>query len=75
MKLNENVTKKIPQFLQIRKNIYKDICPQIQMTFAFLHKTDNSVIYVSDDHTPIKEYERNPQYQKLYEEAHIQVIL
>ena len=74
MKRQENINKKIPQFLQIRKNIYKSICPDIKMNFAYLNNTDNSIIHVDVDHTPVKEFERNPQYQKLYEEAHIQVI-
>ena len=72
-KFNEGVKSKIPQFLQIRKNIHRNICPDIRMNFVFLNKTDNSLVRVNVDHTPVKEYERNPQYQKLYEEAHIQV--
>ena len=73
-KNNENIKRKIPQFLQIRKNKYKDICPDVKMKFVFLNKTDQSIINVNEDHTPLKEFDRNPQYQKLYEEAHIEVI-
>ena len=74
LKRNENISRKIPQFYQIRKNFYKDNCPEVKMSFAFLDKNDQSIIHVNGDTTPLKEYERNPQYQKLYEEAHIEVI-
>ena len=73
LKQRDNVKKKIPQFLQIRKNTYNHLCPDVHMTFAFLDKTDNSIIKVNVDRTPVKEFERNPRYQKLYEEAHIKV--
>lgn len=75
LKERENIKRKIPLFLQIRKNMYKDIAPNVKMNFAFLDKESQSIIHVSDDHTPLKEYDRNPRYQKLYEEAHIEVII
>lgn len=74
LKRMEEVKRKIPQFLQVRKNIHKDISPNIKMTFAFLNKNDKSIIHVNSDHTPVKEYQQNPMYEKLYEEAHIEVI-
>lgn len=73
LKVAEGISRKIPQFLQVRKNIYRDMCPDIKMSFVFLNKTDNSIIRINEDHTPLKQYQRNPNYQKLYEEAHIQV--
>ena len=75
LQANEQVKRKskIPQFLQVRKNLHKDLCPDINMTFAFLNKEDQSIIHVNVDHTPVKEFENNPKYQKLYEEAHIEV--
>ena len=45
------------------------------MTFAFKDKTDGSVTTVNVDKTPLREFQRDPKYQKLYEEAHIEVIL
>ena len=58
---------------QVRKNIYKDMCPDVKMTFAFMKKSDGSVITVEADSTPLTQFQRDPNYQKLYEEAHIQV--
>ena len=73
LKKAEKLKKKIPQFYQVRKNIYKDICPEVKMTFVFLNLNDGTLTLVKDDHTPLKQYQRNPQYKKLYEEAHIEV--
>ena len=73
LKNTEGIKKKIPQFIQVRKNIYKDLCPDVKMIFVFLNKTDNTIIRVEEDKTPLNEYERDPKYQKLYEEARIEV--
>ena len=73
LKLEENNKKKIPDFLHVRQVIYKNICPPVHMSFAFLDKSDNSIVHVEGDHTPLNQYERNPRYQKLYEESHIKV--
>ena len=75
LKQHEDVKRKIPQFLQTRKNLYKDYCPDIKMNFIFLNKNDQSITHVDVDRTPLKDYDRNPQFQKLYEEAHVEVIL
>lgn len=58
---------------QIRKNIYKDMCPEIKMTFGFRKKSDGSIITVAADSTPLSKFQRDPEYDKLYEEAHIEV--
>ena len=73
LKHQENNSRKIPQFLQVRKNIYTDNCPKVTMTFAYLNKNDQSIIHVNVDQTPINDFDRNPQFQKLYEEAHVDV--
>ena len=73
LKAAEGIRKKIPQFLQFRKNIYKDLSPEVKMTFVFLNKNDGSIIKVQENHTPLKMIQRDPQYKKLYEEAHIEV--
>ena len=74
LRASEGINRKIPQFLQVRKNMYTDICPQVHMSFAFLNKNDGSIIHVDANQTPLRQYERDPLYQKLYEEAHIEVI-
>lgn len=72
LKAEERIKSKIPQFLQVRKNFHANICPEVKMTYAFKNEADGSIIHVEDDHTPLNEFQRNPQYQKLYEEAHIE---
>ena len=44
------------------------------MTFAFRKKSDGSITVVTDESTPLNKFQRNPEYQKLYEEAHIEVL-
>lgn len=44
------------------------------MTFAFLNEEDGSIIKVDSDHTPLIEFQRDPRFKKLYEQAHIEVI-
>ena len=74
-KTAEGIKRKIPQFVQIRRNIYKDICPDVKMTFVFLNKNDNTIVNVNTNQTPLTDYQRDPQYVKLYEKAHIEVTL
>ena len=73
LKSNENINKKIPQFIQTRKVTYQEICPDVKMSFAFFNKSNNSIVHVQADHTPISQYQGDPNFQKLYEEAHIEV--
>ena len=75
LKAQENNHKKTPGFLHVRKQIYKDLSPDVKMSFAFKKKTDGSIVYVKDDITPLKKYQRDPEYEKLYEEAHVEVIV
>ena len=73
-KLQEGITKKTPLFQNQRKKLVSQLCPDISMQFGYLNLATGEVENVSSHITPIKDYERNPQYVKLYEEAHIQVI-
>ena len=63
----------ISVYFQVRKTIFQDLCPDVKMSFAFLNKTDGSIVYVNEGHTPLNTFQRDQQYQKLYEEAHIEV--
>ena len=47
--------------------------PEVKMTFAFLNKSDGTITTVAADSTPLTQFQRDPNYQKLYEEAHIEV--
>lgn len=75
IKEQERNNRKIPQFVHVRRCLYKDYCPDVKMSFAFLNTSDGSIVHVSDDHNPVNKYERDPKYKKLYEEAHIEVNL
>ena len=43
------------------------------MSFAFMKKDDGTIVHVKENHTPLDQYQRDPKYQKLYEEAHVKV--
>ena len=73
LKTEENIAKNIPQFVHVRRQVQKEICPNVLMSFAFMNKNDGSMIYIRDDHTPLNKYQRDPRFKKIYEEAHIQV--
>ena len=75
LKEAENITRAIPQFVHVRRQVYKEICPEVKMTFVFMNKNDGTLHHVQEDETPLKNYQRDPQFRKLYEEAHIQVFL
>ena len=75
LKGDEGIRKGIPQFVHMRRVMYKEACPKIWMSFTFKNLDDGSIITVQDDHTPLSRYQRDPKYQKLYEEAHIKVKL
>ena len=74
-KQQEEITKKTPLFQNQRKRLDRDLCPDINMEFSYLNIATGVVTKVNSQSTPVKEYERDPQYIKLYEEAHIQVIM
>ena len=65
-----NINKNVPGYKHLRSTLYKDYCPKIYMTFAYMKKSDNTIEIVECEKAP-----RRPksQYIKLYEEAHIKV--
>lgn len=72
-KQSEEVEKSTPLFPNQRKKLDKQLCPEIHMEFGFLNVTTGEVETVNSMTAPLKDYERNPNYIKLYEEAHIKV--
>lgn len=69
----EAISRKTPLFPNQRKKMIQQLCPDIHMEFGFLNVTTGIIHQVSCESTPCKDYERNPEYIKLYEEAHIKV--
>lgn len=75
LKALEGIRKQVPQYINQRRVIYKEVSPEVKMSFVFKDKTDGSIIHVAQGQTPLNEYERDPKYQKLYEVAHIEVTV
>ena len=75
LKEAENVTKGVPQFVHMRRLMYKDqtICPEVKMSFVFMNKNDGTIHYIQEGQTPLKNFQRDTRFIKMYEEAHIEV--
>ena len=70
----EEVKRKTPLFQNQRNILTNQLCPEIHMEFGYLNVQTGEVETVQSMSTPFKDYERNPDYIKLYEEAHVKVI-
>ena len=75
LKSRDNITRKTPKFPHQRRKLHKDLCPPVYMKFAFKHKVTGEIVTVDSNSTPAKRFQRNPDYMKLYEEAHVKVHL
>lgn len=69
-----NVQRKVPCYEHMRRQLYSVNCPKIHMQYAFLKISDNSIHIVDCENAPIKRFPRS-EYEKLYEEGHIKVIM
>ena len=72
-KEREGVQKDIPQFIQQRRKLYSGNCPDVHMEFGFKHKTTGEITTVTSSFAPLKAFQHNPNYIKLYETAYIKV--
>ena len=70
---NLETNSKIPGFIHTRRKLYQDMCPPVQMTFAYLSKVTGEIEYVECTTAPTRTYPKS-LFTKLYEEAHIKVI-
>ena len=75
LKMRDSITRKTPMFENQRRKLYKDMCPPINLRFAYKHKETGYIEIVDCTSTPTNSYQRNPQYMLLYEEAYIKVSL
>ena len=72
LKRRQNITRKVPQFQQVRKSNLKHI-PPIEMEIGYMDKTTGDVIIESQlKKTPVKMYPPS-QFQKVYEIASVKV--
>ena len=68
----QNVRKKTPTFLQIRRTMYKQEVPPINMEFGYEHKETGVVSVARGEVTPKSQFPPN-QYKKIWEVATVQV--
>ena len=70
----EEVRKNIPKFINQRRALESQYCPEVIMEFGFRKKADGSIVQVQSNEAPLKDLQRNPEYSKLYEIASVKVI-
>lgn len=71
-KRRQEVTRKIPQFHQIRKTLTKKNTPEINLKIAYKCKETNEVTVVEDTVTPKSRFP-SQEYDKMYEIATVKV--
>ena len=69
----QNRDKKIPKFVQQRKKLNSNHCPTINMEYYYKDKSNGNIVKYSGTVAPVKAYERNPNFEKLFETAFVQV--
>ena len=72
-KERQDVVKNIPQFVHLRRKLYREMCPPVQLEIQYLKKSTNETINVNCQTTPVKLYSSNPDYIKQCEIASIKV--
>ena len=74
-KKRDGIKKKIPQFTHQRRMLYATVCPKVTMNFAYMHKETEATFVLNElQKAPVKTFENDTNYQKLYECAFVQVI-
>lgn len=64
--------KNTPQFNSIRRKMYLDVLPPIQIEIGFKNKATGDIVVVNDTITPLKRFP-NSNYEKLYEIGTVKV--
>lgn len=65
-------TRKTPQFKTIRRNMYSDFLPDIELEIAYRDKGSGEITVVKDAITPLKRFSPS-KYDKLYEIGTVKV--
>ena len=71
-KENQNVRRKTPNFVHIRRQLHKQHVPPIHMEFAFQHKETGQITFAQDAITPRARFPHH-EFFKLWEIAHVEV--
>ena len=73
-KQRQGIRRKVPQFIHQRKQIFSKECPRVSMNFAFKNNDTQEVHVINNvDCAPLKRFQNNPKFTKLYEEAYVDV--
>ena len=64
--------KNVPGYIHLRRQLYKERCPEVHMRFAYLNKDSGTIEVVDCKNDPGQRFPRS-KYTKLFEEAHIKV--
>ena len=65
--------RKVPKFNQKRRRILEDHCPPIYMEFFYRNRYDGTIVHYKGSKAPIKAYQNDHKYEKLYELAYVKV--
>ena len=73
-KEKDEITRKTPQFSHLRRQLYKDMCPKVELDLIYLNTAAHETFNVnSNNTTPVSKFEQDPNYVKQCEIAHIKV--
>ena len=65
--------KKIPKFIQQRRKIMDNQCPEVHLEHSYRNKLTGKIINYKGTTAPIKRFEDTNIYEKLYEMAYVKV--
>lgn len=72
-KANQNVRRKTPSFVHIRRRLYDDHVPPVKMQIAYKHKDSGELTVLEDSLVTPKSKFPAHEYHKMWEIAHIEV--
>ena len=71
----EQRNKKVPRFVQQRRKLMENNCPDVQMEYCFRNKQNGEIIHYKGTTAPIKRFGDTQKFDKLYEMAYVKVNL
>ena len=73
-KEEENISRKTPQFVQLRRKLYQEMCPKVHLDFEYMKQSSKETVLITSASKTPTQIERNPDYVKKCESAHFKVI-
>lgn len=70
----QNITKKVPQFQQIRRKLYENRTPDVNLEIGYKNKETDEVTIINDTVTPKSRFPPN-RFDKMFEIASVKVII